>query len=371
MATIVTRSNRDGSLSYRAQVRVKQGGKVIYSESRTFDKKKLASDWADKVEADLAKHGGVEKRRLGKTTLGDLIQRYIDEVEPVQKYGRTKAFTLRALLGKPIAQKGVSDLDAAAIVQHCTFRHGEGAGPATTMQDVIYIGAVLGVAQPLWGLPITRKSVDDAIPLLQQLKLVGHSLQRDRRLAPGEFDLLIKHWNPVHAITDRTPPMREIIPFAIASCMRCEEITRLRWVDVDEAKRTVIVRQRKDPSKKAINDQVVPLLGEAWEILQRQPKTDAFVFPYNHRSIGAAFNRTCKAAGIEDLHFHDLRHEGISRLFEQGYQIQQVALVSGHKSWNSLKRYTNLKPESLHRTPPAQQKESPPGGGLSGRTDRR
>lgn len=50
---------------------------------------------------------------------------------------------------------------------------------------------------------------------------------------------------------------------------------------------------------------------------------------------------------IKDLRFHDLRHEGISRLFEQGYQIQEVSMVSGHRDWGSLKRYTNLRPEDL------------------------
>jgi site-specific recombinase XerD len=61
-----------------------------------------------------------------------------------------------------------------------------------------------------------------------------------------------------------------------------------------------------------------------------------------------AFQRARRRAGVDGLRFHDLRHEGISRLFERGMQIQQVALVSGHRSWSMLKRYTNLKPESLH-----------------------
>jgi site-specific recombinase XerD len=51
---------------------------------------------------------------------------------------------------------------------------------------------------------------------------------------------------------------------------------------------------------------------------------------------------------IPNLHFHDLRHEGTSRLFEEGFEIQQVALVTGHKDWRHLRRYTNLRPEDLH-----------------------
>ncbi|MCX4029042.1 tyrosine-type recombinase/integrase [Spartinivicinus sp. SM1973] len=73
------------------------------------------------------------------------------------------------------------------------------------------------------------------------------------------------------------------------------------------------------------------------------------MFPYNSKSVGAAFTRVVRSLGIHDLRFHDLRHEAASRLFEQGYDIQEVALVTGHKDWNMLRRYTQIKPESLHR----------------------
>jgi len=65
--------------------------------------------------------------------------------------------------------------------------------------------------------------------------------------------------------------------------------------------------------------------------------------PYSTDAISAAFTRACKILGIEDLRFHDLRHEGISRLFEMGRTIPQVAAVSGHRSWTSLKRYTHIR----------------------------
>lgn len=75
---------------------------------------------------------------------------------------------------------------------------------------------------------------------------------------------------------------------------------------------------------------------------------DDRIFPHHHKSAGTAFTRACTTAGISDLHFHDLRHEGTSRLFEAGFAIQQVAFVTGHKDWKMLRRYTHLKPESLH-----------------------
>ena len=52
---------------------------------------------------------------------------------------------------------------------------------------------------------------------------------------------------------------------------------------------------------------------------------------------------------MKDLHFHDLRHEGTSRLFEAGFAIEQVSLVTGHKDWKMLRRYTHIRPEALHR----------------------
>lgn len=67
------------------------------------------------------------------------------------------------------------------------------------------------------------------------------------------------------------------------------------------------------------------------------------VFPYYSDTISAAFTRACKVLEVEDLRLHDLRHEGVMRLFEVGETILQVAAVSGHRSWSSLHRYTHIK----------------------------
>ncbi len=72
------------------------------------------------------------------------------------------------------------------------------------------------------------------------------------------------------------------------------------------------------------------------------------------------FTRAVNDCDIDDLHFHDLRHDGASRLFEAGYEVQQVALVTGHRDWNMLRRYTQIKPESLHRKEEAEPESTPP-----------
>jgi integrase len=85
------------------------------------------------------------------------------------------------------------------------------------------------------------------------------------------------------------------------------------------------------------------------EIIKRQERKGELIFPYRSASVSTAFTRAVQACRIVDLHFHDLRHHGCSLLFEAGYQIEQVALVSGRHDWNMLRRYTKLRPETLHR----------------------
>jgi integrase len=79
------------------------------------------------------------------------------------------------------------------------------------------------------------------------------------------------------------------------------------------------------------------------QIIKSMPRTKPEIFPYSTDAIGAAFTRACKVLEIADLHFHDLRHEAVSRLFELGNSIPHVAAVSGHRSWASLQRYTQIR----------------------------
>jgi hypothetical protein len=129
----------------------------------------------------------------------------------------------------------------------------------------------------------------------------------------------------------------------------------------------LLIRNRKDPRRKNGNDQRIPLLDvsgyDACQIVEEQRKfagsNRGRIFPYNGRSVGTAFRRQCRELKIEDLHFHDLRHEGTSRLFEAGFSIEQVALVTDHKDWKMLRRYTHLKPEDLHTVPAKRPTERP------------
>jgi hypothetical protein len=106
----------------------------------------------------------------------------------------------------------------------------------------------------------------------------------------------------------------------------------------------LMIRDRKDPRNKTGNDQRIPLFAatgfDAWALVTEQAKelghARGRIFPYNSKSVGTAFRRACVEVSVKDLHFHDLRHEGTSRLFEAGLAIEQVSLVTGHKDWKML-----------------------------------
>jgi len=177
--------------------------------------------------------------------------------------------------------------------------------------------------------------------------------ERDRRPTQDELDRIIL---ALEANVRQQIPVGRIIRFAVATAMRQDEIARIEWRDFDASRRMLLIRNRKDPRKKKGNDQRIPLLEvsgyDACKIIEEQGRfsniREGRIFPYNGRSVGTAFRRECGKLKIKDLHFHDLRHEGTSRLFETGFSIEQVALVTGHKDWKMLRRYTHLKPETLH-----------------------
>jgi integrase len=189
----------------------------------------------------------------------------------------------------------------------------------------------------------------DAHAVLSSMGITSKSAKRERR--PCELDLIMRHFVEMQARAPRSTPMHMIVPFALFSTRRQEEITRISWADLDEEHSRVLVRDMKNPGQKIGNDVWVDLPLEALAIVKTMPRNDARIFSYSTDAISAAFTRACLILGIttdrmpdeKRLHFHDLRHEGISRLFEMGRSIPQVATVSGHRSWQSLQRYSHVR----------------------------
>lgn len=146
-------------------------------------------------------------------------------------------------------------------------------------------------------------------------------------------------------LDNTTIPMPTILRFLVALPRRREEIMQVLWSDYDPDTQTMKLRDTKHPTMP--RDEVVPVPPDAQAILKKMPRGKGRIFPYRGASLSATFQRGVKFLGLEDITLHDLRHEGISRLFEAGLSIPEVSLISGHASWESLKRYTRIQPKHV------------------------
>ncbi|WFQ80353.1 site-specific integrase [Xenorhabdus sp. SF857] len=348
--SIEKRPRADGTLRYRCTVGVKSGGKYIYRENRTFGKHSHAKTWGAKRVAELEQNGIPTRGNIDDFTVGDLLSKYINDPNLGGKAGKTKKSVLNTLLRSELSKLLLSKLSVSHIIEHCKQRHSTGTTPATINHDVIYLSLVLKSAKPVYDINYTSNPAYEARSILTQMGLIGKGQRRSRRPEREELDRLIEALHKRSGHWKSKIPYEDILNFSILTCMRIGEVCKIRWDDIDEKQKSVIVRDRKDPRKKVGNHMFVPLLGDAWDIIQRQPKSDSgLIFPYNTLSISQGFHRACVKLGIEDLRYHDLRREGASRLFEAGFSIEEVAQVTGHRSLNVLWQvYTELYPQSLH-----------------------
>ena len=334
MGTIISRKRADGTMGYTAQILIKRKGKIVHREAKTFDRKQVAKAWLDRRQTELREPGSLERRP--DPTLAVVIDRYIAESK--RALGRTKEQVLRTIKTHDLADMQCSKITSTDII---AFAQSLEVKPQTVQNYLSHLSAVFAVAKPAWGYALDRDAIKDAFVVAKRLGVTSKGNSRDRRPTLDELNRLMLHFGEVKANRPHSAPMQQIIAFAIFSTRRQEEITRITWDDYE--KNRVLVRDMKNPGDKIGNNIWCDLPPEASAIIDSMPKTETRIFPYSTDAISAAFTRACKMLAIEDLHFHDLRHDGVSRLFEMGKTIPQAASVSGHRSWQSLQRYTHVR----------------------------
>ena len=340
------------SKSWRVQIR--RNGHTL---SRTFARKTQAEQWARDQETHIDRgETPTGSPPLSRKTLGDLIEMHFADLHELNRnIGRTKEATLLRIRDH-IGATRLPHLTRDRLVQFAKKRAKAGAGPTTIGIDLSFIATVLEHAAAVHGIRVPTDEVRLARAALNRLGLISKAFERNRRPTQDELDQIIStaESNPRQII-----PLGRIVRFAVATAMRQDEITRVLWDDLDAESAVLTIRKRKHPQEKTVNDQTIPLVRDtgydALALIQEQGtrygRTTGFIFPYDGRSVGTAFRRVCRDLGIVDLHFHDLRHEAISRLFEANWDIPDVAAISGHRDWKMLQRYTHLRPSFIAARP--------------------
>lgn len=340
MGSIVTRKRKDGSASFSAQILMKKDGVIIHRESKNFTTQALAKSWMAKREKELAKPGEIERQKASKITFGMAIKKYMEESE--EPFTGTRKQVLNAVMRHAIASLNCENVTSQKLVEYAKELK-QTRSAATVGNYISHLSVPFDIAKPAWGYSLDSRAYDDALAVMKQLKLIDKSLKRDKRPTLAELDKLLDHFAHQERRLRASMQMRKIIAFAIFSTRRLSEITSIQWADFEPEHNRILVRDMKHPDEKAGNNVWCELTPEAIAIIESMPKKKARIFPYNKKSVGLSFTNACKILDIENLHFHDLRHEGISRLFEMGKPIPIVATHSGHRTWSSLQRYTHIR----------------------------
>ena len=314
---------------------------------QTFNTKTQAKHWTYRTESLMNEGEWTDPASYDQTiTVAQALQIYLDELlddRPGHTVGKSKISCIKRMQKEPFFS-GVSivDLSPKILNSYCKKRRLK-VGPKTLGDDLSYLSQAIDTANVLYGLGFRNNTVRDMKKLLQSKGTVGKSKRRVRRITEAEelalYEVTTGDW------------LYPIIRIAIETAMRQEEIHKLEWSDIDFNRGIVLIRDRKDPHNKIGNDEEIPLLPAVREVLLREKRWakthKVFPYPALTASVSDKFAKKAARAGCPDITFHDLRHEAVSRLIERGLTIPEVCIISGHKSWDTLKRYTHLKPESL------------------------
>jgi integrase len=298
-------------------------------------------------------------------TVAWLLQKLMDEraAPGGRPMGESHICVMRLVQRSPIGAKPFATLRPVDFIDHCKKRRSSGVLPQTIAQDMAYLSGALKYASEIWELPGAEQAHaayrKKAKPQLMREQLISKSQPRDRRPTQDELDRLL-----ALAATDDVRPQNQIkmvpvIKFSYLTARRISETCRLRWGDVDHEKRLCLVRDLKNPKGKGFHD-AFPLLGEAYDIVMAQPRLTADpaerIFKFRARSCSARYTIMKRHLGIKNLRLHDNRREAISRLFEQGFNVPEVAKMSLHRNPAILLRtYTSLRAEDLHLGPAAKR----------------
>ena len=316
----------------RWQAQVRRRG--MKPRCKSFDSKLEAEKWARDLEAQVDRFGAApDTKILESTTLGHLLERYQREISPTKRGSVQEIQRIDVLRRHDLAYRTLIGLSQQDIASFRDERL-QSVAPSTTVRELAILSHVLEVAIRDWGLPLAKNVV----------KLVRRPVirnERSRRLTGNEEQHLLDGCDG-----GQTPYLKTLLILAIETGMRRGEILGLRWADISHNRRVITLTLTKNGSGRE-----VPLSQRAFEALMdwkaRAPVGQSAVFPMTAGALEQAWRRLLIRAGIKSLRLHDLRHEGISRLFERGLNIIEVSSISGHKELRMLKRYTHLSADDL------------------------
>lgn len=305
--------SKDGK---RWRVRVYMNG---VRKSRNCATKAEALAWESQFRRELADPAS------GLQTLGDALRRFRKTVTPTRKGEKWETNRLRALEALPLAQKRLSRLTPAHIAEYRDQRL-ESVTGATVRRELNLIQSVLEYARREWGW-IPENPVKD-------VKKPPTSRPRDRRISEDEIERLM--WALGYdggAPETRDQQVAVLFLLAMETGMRLGEMLAIEEEDIFP--RYVRLRDSKNDDKRD-----VPLSTRARVLIQWAP------YSIGRDVASTLFSKAVRRCQIENLRFHDSRHEAVTRLAKK-LEVMELARMIGHRDLRSLMVYYNATADEL------------------------
>jgi integrase len=326
---------------WRVEVR-RKGYKPTY---RTFDSQKQAQQWARRVESEMDSGLYIDRTEAERTTLREALERYKREIVPTKRHPAQENGRIDRWLRNDLCYRTLANLKGADFARYRDARREQGRAENTIRLELQLINHMYETARKEWGM--------EGLPNpLHNIRKPSGSNARDRRLLEGEYE---KIYEKLQASGNRYAVYA--FDLAIETSLRKANLFSLRWEWIDLHTRMIkFPFDPRAPENKGVPP-VLPLSTRAVGVLNAiRLKIEGVklieapsgqVFNTTPNAVLCIWKLAMKSLAIENLRWHDLRHEATSRLFEKGMHPMEVASITGHKSMQMLKRYTHLKPESL------------------------
>jgi integrase len=312
MATFRKRNNK-----WQARIQLNSGP----TQARTFLRLTEAKRWARQLET--AYQHGLFSTQPESITLNKAFQRYLKDVNVHKKRPKIEGYRIQAWMNSTLSEQFLEHIKTYHLASWRDEKIRQGFQPNTIRLHLAVLSHLYTIAKSDWG----YEELINPVTNLSRPKLPKG---RDSRLSDENIDSLIANTN-----SSVLPCM---IKLALYSGMRRSELIKLRWSDIYFKERYIHLRDTKNGEERFI-----PMTEKIKNLLEELKIIDNTVFHISEHAVTVAFSRAVKRSGLTNISFHTLRHEAITRFFEMGLTIPEVASISGHKSWSMLRRYTHMR----------------------------
>jgi hypothetical protein len=319
----------------RFRVRITRQGKSTLCA--TFYNRLEALQWAKQTEAQLRL--GLYEEPLAPAkphqdvSFEGAATHYMNTHSIHKKIVRSETYRLQ-IMTKRWKDLTLKQIDKQAVLTLRDDLLGLGRSGETINHYFNTLSKLFHMVNNEWDLPIPNP--------IKGIKRMPQSKGRTKRINGAVEQLLLGSCDALSL-----PLLRSIIQFAIQTGMRRGELMGLTWTDIDLPNRKAYLHDTKNGDPRQ-----VPLTQDAVAILTTLSKDESGkVFPMSLVTLRIQFERVCLFAKkqytengtnpFEDLHFHDLRHEALSRLSDAGLNVIELSHISGHRTLSMLKRYVH------------------------------